>query len=118
MEKRENINDLEQVAGDRNYFVIQDRGEALAIRRLSIYRHKVQVRCGCKDFYFRFGWYLKTNNAFYGSGPKPYQRKTTWWPSVNPQKIPGMCKHLWNVVYTLSNSKYIILFDARKRSFV
>ena len=69
---------------------------------------RVQVRCSCEDFYYRFGWYLWQRKAIYGRRPKPYRRKTTYWPSVNFMHIPAMCKHLWNLVKALKEAGFIV----------
>lgn len=97
----------ELARGQPGFFVLGYKDTTVGVKQLDAMRNRVQVRCGCPDFYFRFGWYLKENNAFYGKGPKPYVRKTTWWPSVNPERIPGMCKHLWNLVALLVRNNMV-----------
>jgi len=78
--------------------------QEVAFKKINAKWCPVQVRCNCEDFYFRFGWYLKEFGSFYGKGPKPYQRKTTWWPSQNRYHIPAMCKHLWNLARALERA--------------
>ena len=59
----------------------------------------------CADFFFRLAWYNFYNgNCLYGPAPKPYRRKTTWYPPQNPMKYPGICKHLHNAWEVLRNS--------------
>ena len=56
--------------------------------------HNVKVRCNCLDFYHRFAVWNHADNSLFGPKPPPYQRKTTDRPEVNPQRVPGFCKHL------------------------
>lgn len=52
------------------------------------------VRCDCLDFYFRFAYWNASKNSLYGGPIPPYQRKTQTHAPANPEKTPGMCKHL------------------------
>jgi hypothetical protein len=63
---------------------------------------EVKVRCDCPDFRWRFAYYNDLKQALYGLRPPPYKRKTNR-PPVNPRHLPGMCKHLFNVVKILSS---------------
>jgi hypothetical protein len=63
--------------------------------------HNVKVRCNCLDFHFRFANYNSSDKSLVGRPPPPYQRKTQNRPSVNPDQVPGMCKHLLKLVETL-----------------
>lgn len=75
-------------------------------------KNKVQVRCGCKDFYFRAGYYHWENGTLYGVKPRKYVRITGpvgtpgAWPSVNPDRVPMICKHILAVYYKTRRSKY------------
>lgn len=57
----------------------------------------VKVRCNCLDFYYRFAAWNATDKSLYGPAFPPYQRKTTTRPEVNPDHVPGLCKHLIKV---------------------
>lgn len=54
----------------------------------------------CPDFQFRFSWEDRAQQALYGGPPKVYIRKTPppplGRPEVNPEFIPGICKHLYD----------------------
>lgn len=70
-------------------------------------KHDVRLRCQCKDFYFRFGWYNHRDKAIYGNKPAPYVRKTDYWPSVNPEKVAGLCKHIIKSFDAISDAGFI-----------
>lgn len=74
--------------------------EPLYFERISLTdaskQNYVRVRCSCKDFRFRFAWEDKAVQALYGGRPARYTRKPgSTRPEVNPQHIPGMCKHIF-----------------------
>lgn len=78
----------------------KDTGKPLYFERISITDKSKQnycrVRCGCKDFRFRFAWEDRANQCLYGGVPKSYKRKPgSTRPPVNPEHIPGFCKHIW-----------------------
>lgn len=58
-------------------------------------RNDVQVRCSCLDFYYRFAYFNFNSNALFGTKPPPYAKVpgSTRGPA-NPQRLPGLCKHL------------------------
>lgn len=56
-------------------------------------QNDVKLSCNCLDFYYRFSKYNEKDDSLYGGSPPPYVKKTDR-PPVNPDKIPGMCKHL------------------------
>lgn len=60
-----------------------------------------KCRCNCMDFYYRFAAYNAQDRSLVGRAPKPYIRKTETRPSVNPDQVPGMCKHLLKLTETL-----------------
>lgn len=77
----------------------KDTGKPLYFERISITEKKrqnyVRVRCTCFDFRHRFAWEDKAVNALYGGAPAKYTPKPgSNRPPVNPDHIPGMCKHL------------------------
>lgn len=61
---------------------------------------KCRIRCTCKDHRFRWQWWLARDAALIGK-PKPYKRKTTYWPPVNPKKVVGICKHQYALLRKL-----------------
>lgn len=67
----------------------------------------VRVRCDCLDFYFRFAPWDFSNDDLYGPKPKPYVRKTTTRPSVNPTRAPGICKHVMKLVLGLRDARML-----------
>ena len=64
----------------------------------------IQLRCGCKDDQHRFHWPRKKHKALFGNMIS-YKKKTNR-PPMNPD-IPGMCKHLYNFIKALIQSKHI-----------
>lgn len=78
----------------------KDTKEPLYFERISLVdaskKNYVRVRCSCYDFRFRFAWEDKAVQALYGGRPARYTRKPgSTRPEVNPQHIPGMCKHIY-----------------------
>lgn len=83
-------------------------GKKYYVRPIDLHNHNVKVRCNCLDFYHRFAHYNHGDRSIVGRAPVPYQRKTTTRPEVNPDHVPGMCKHLIKVVQTLQTQGIII----------
>ena len=71
-------------------------------------KHHVQIRCNCKDHYFMWHWWNKQNKILLGKLPPKYIRKTTTYPERNPQKIPGVCKHLIALFNRLKKDKILV----------
>jgi len=65
----------------------------------------VKARCTCLDFYYRFALWNWQAGAIYGDKPKPYTRVpgSNRGP-VNPNKVPGVCKHIIKFVEELQNN--------------
>lgn len=63
----------------------------------------VRVRCGCPDFLWRFAAFNAKDKSLIGTAPAPYQRKSNRGP-VNPQQVPGVCKHLIKTIEALKQS--------------
>ena len=59
----------------------------------------------CPNFYFMFGYWDKKNEVLSGPSQKKYVRKTKTRPEVNPQHLPGMCKHILRVIIALKHNK-------------
>lgn len=70
---------------------------------IQLSKHNVQVRCNCLDFYFRFAYWNASKKGFYGNPFKPYKRRTRNYPPANPNKTPGMCKHLLKTIEELKS---------------
>lgn len=69
-------------------------GAHLLFKIPSIKSNPVGLRCGCQDFRFRFEYPLSLIKSLIGPVRK-YTRKTTTRPPVNPDNVPGYCKHLY-----------------------
>lgn len=68
----------------------------------------VVLRCNCQDFYWRFNFTDHIDRSLYGRVRRKYE--ASFLPgSANPSKLPGMCKHLIQLVRSLDN--YGILED-------
>lgn len=67
---------------------------------IELAKHNAKVRCNCLDFYYRFAPQNNTDQSLLGNPPPPYQKKTVR-PAVNPQKVPGVCKHLLRAIQAL-----------------
>lgn len=82
-------------------------GKQYFVTPINLNNHNVKVRCNCLDFYHRFAHYNHGDKSIVGRAPVPYQRKTTTRPEVNPDHVPGMCKHLIKVVQQLQTQGII-----------
>jgi hypothetical protein len=66
--------------------------------------HHIRVNCECLDFYYRFAAWNHAKKALDGTPPKPYIKKTNR-PPVNPNKVPGVCKHIIKFIDQLKSEK-------------
>lgn len=82
-------------------------GQEFRVQPISLINQNVKVRCNCLDFYYRFAHYNHQDKSIVGRAPLPYQRKTQDRPEVNPDHVPGMCKHLLKVVETLRSMRIV-----------
>jgi len=68
----------------------------------------VRVSCGCKAYYFYFEHWNVSAGCHARRERIPYVRKTPpppeGRPYINPQHLPGMCKHLMALADVLMNS--------------
>lgn len=64
----------------------------------------VALRCSCKDFDARFARVLAEHKALIGPPPVYTPKPGSNRPSVNPNRAPGVCKHLWAFIKFLDNS--------------
>ena len=78
--------------------------------------NRVDCFCSCPDFAWRFSYFVDSRfKALVGQvlgEIKGYKRKTPpppeGRPFVNPSSMPGMCKHLIQLVTTMAKNKAII----------
>lgn len=77
--------------------VASDDGRDYYFKPIVLSAHMAKVRCSCLDFRFRFAAYNNTDQSLIGRAPPPYTRKTNR-PPVNPNQVPGICKHLIRVL--------------------
>jgi hypothetical protein len=66
-----------------------------------------QTRCSCSDYYFRWEYANKLVKALFGRLSKKYVRKTKTRPPVNPDHLPGICKHIYGLQGYLRQEGYI-----------
>lgn len=90
-----------QTKTPENVEFIASDGKTYYVMPVDLNNHNVKVRCNCLDFYHRFAHWNHADRSIVGRAPVPYQRKTTTRPEVNPDHVPGMCKHLLKVVQDL-----------------
>jgi hypothetical protein len=77
------------------------------LQKISPTTHIAKYRCDCQDYRWRFAYYNDAKaDALYGVKPPPYKKKTQR-PPVNPQGIPGACKHLMNVFIALKQGRIL-----------
>jgi hypothetical protein len=81
-------------AVDGGVEVTSTDGQQISITPVSLNTSYVGVSCDCPDYIFRFANYNINNDCHVGPIPPRYIRKTTNRPEVNPNKVPGMCKHV------------------------
>lgn len=78
-------------------------GQNYIFEKLNPDQTQVLVRCNCKDFKFRFGYFDHLDHSLYGKPGKKYEALHN--PgSANPQEMPGMCKHLLKLIKTLGTA--------------
>lgn len=91
---------------------VEYKGTMYYVEKPSLNKTTIRVRCSCKDFYFVFSYWDYVNRAILGPKPKKYTRKTPppsqgGRPYVNPDKIPGLCKHVFQFLRYLKSKGYI-----------
>jgi len=78
-------------------------GNDYHIKPINLAQNTLRVRCDCLDFYWRFAAFNAKDKSLIGAPPRAYQRKTNRGP-VNPQEVPGVCKHLIAAMKALKHS--------------
>jgi len=77
--------------------------ESRYIEKLTPDQHNVLVRCNCPDFYWRFNYYDHVDRSLWGNKRGLYEPVSDRGP-INPKEMPGMCKHLMKMMYTMQES--------------
>ena len=98
--------DYEDEDTNANITFTASDGEEYHINKLKARGNEVKVKCTCMDFYYRFALWNFNDGSLYGKKPPPY-RKTTDRPPVNPQRTPGLCKHLMKLATALHQSNML-----------
>jgi hypothetical protein len=83
-------------------------GKDYTIMPISLARNNCKVRCTCLDFRWRFAMYNDQDGSLFGEGPGLYQKKTDRQPN-NPQRVPGVCKHILKLVDELKRNNIVQL---------
>ena len=68
-------------------------GGSYKLKKISLEESDVLVRCNCKDFRYRFGYYNSLDRSLYGNVPTRYESKGIRGP-INPTQVSGFCKHI------------------------
>lgn len=63
------------------------------LNKIPLNQVDVKVKCSCPDFYYRFAVWNHRDDSLIGEPPPPYIKKTNR-PPVNPNRVPGACKHI------------------------
>ena len=88
---------------DINFFSCVYNGEIYWVRKLDRHRNPVQYRCSCANYFFMWAFANSKHGILYGPTPRPFQKKTNRKP-LNPDLLPGMCKHVYNSWRVLRDS--------------
>ena len=88
--------------GDNITFTGSD-GEQHNILPIKLSKNNVKVKCTCLDFYWRFASFNSSDDSLIGKAPPPYTKTSNRQP-VNPDRVPGVCKHLLTTADALKQS--------------
>lgn len=80
-------------------------GKMVHVDNYSLQSSDVKVRCNCLDFYWRFTNFDFKHKALQGDPNPPYVKRTNR-PPVNPMQKPGICKHIYQLLKTVSPDAY------------
>lgn len=83
-------------------------GKEYHVVPLTLTGHNVRVRCSCPDFHYRFAHLDDADDSLWGPAPPQYQRKTEDRPSVNPNGVTGICKHIIKTVDALRQAGFVV----------
>jgi len=96
----------EKVNTPDNISFVASNGEEYFVKPVSARNTNVHVKCDCLDFYWRFALWNFNDDSLYGRKPKAYVKKTNRAPA-NPQKMPGVCKHIMKFAKALRASTIV-----------
>lgn len=85
---------------------IEYKGEKYYFVRPTL-ENDVLARCSCPDFYYTFAYWNWKNKCIFGGMPKPYKRKTKNRKPRNPEHLPGICKHIYQLQSYLRTHDYL-----------
>ncbi len=77
--------------------IIASDGDKYYFKKIALNNVDVRVSCTCLDFYYRFAVWNASDDSLIGKPPPPYIKKTNS-PPYNPDKLPGVCKHIIKVM--------------------
>jgi hypothetical protein len=97
---------LEEDVENAEFKTIDYKGDTVRYQYPDL-KTKCTVRCSCQDFYFRWEYADKLAGALFGRLSKKYVRKTKTRPPVNPDHLPGICKHVYGLQSYLRVEGYI-----------
>jgi hypothetical protein len=86
-----------------NISFIAANGKMYNVVPVNLQQTHVQVKCNCLDFKWRFAMYNFKDQSLMNKPPRPYKKKTNRAPN-NPQRVPGLCKHLLKTAIVIVDS--------------
>lgn len=81
-------------------------GMTYHMKKVTASQTQAKVKCNCLDFYYRFSVWNHSKNSLEGDPPPPYVKKTDM-PPVNPNRVPGACKHVIKMIDFLRGEQII-----------
>lgn len=102
--------DWDEVQSEEFPLYVEDKnGKAFYIPMLSTNKTEIQVKCSCPSSRYDWEWYNKNNvkgkSALIGQ-PRKYKKVPgSNRPPRNPNKIPGLCKHLVESLVVLQKNQ-------------
>lgn len=93
---------------DDNVTFTASDGDTYNIEPIALSGSEVEVHCNCLDFRWRFSMWNSDDGSLYGQPPPPYRKKTNR-PPVNPDRVPGVCKHLIKTIESLKQAHLVDL---------
>jgi len=104
----DNITYLGDEDAQANGFTFQTPdGQEHVIEPVGYNAGDVEVRCSCLDFYYRFSVWNNKDGSLLGDPPDPYINKTDNREPVNPNRTPGLCKHLIALTDQLRQERFL-----------
>lgn len=90
--------------GENGAVIKASDGLIYKFSKISLNETDVLLRCNCLDFYYRFNYYDHVDKSLYGRKRAKYESKGIG-PPANPNKTPGMCKHLIKTIQVIKEEK-------------